>query len=189
MNSPIILLADEPTGNLDPQLTIEIAELFKAINARGTTVMMATHNRQVVEQLNGRVLRLDCGHLLSDQGASAAAPAALQRSSAIVSAHSLCCCCEVRVLLICASFAFAHVPLCGADSKRALCELCRTVQVSEVRIASWRCAWRVPCTALERAGVLAATGSCAKASISWYSVSDLRCSRSLLTDFSRATCR
>jgi cell division transport system ATP-binding protein len=68
VNSPIILLADEPTGNLDPQLTIEIAELFKAINARGTTVMMATHNRQVVEQINGRIVRLDCGHLLSDQG-------------------------------------------------------------------------------------------------------------------------
>jgi cell division transport system ATP-binding protein len=69
VNSPIILLADEPTGNLDPQLTTEIAELFKSINARGTTVMMATHNRQVVEQLKGRILRLDSGHLLSDQGA------------------------------------------------------------------------------------------------------------------------
>jgi cell division transport system ATP-binding protein len=68
VNSPIILLADEPTGNLDPQLTTEIAALFKAINTRGTTVMMATHNRQVVEQLNGRILRLDCGHLLTDQG-------------------------------------------------------------------------------------------------------------------------
>ena len=68
VNSPIILLADEPTGNLDPQLTTEIADLFKAINARGTTVLMATHNRQVVEQLNSRIIKLDCGHLLSDQG-------------------------------------------------------------------------------------------------------------------------
>ena len=69
--SPIILLADEPTGNLDPQLTTEIADLFKAINARGTTIMKATHNQQVVERLNGRILHLECGHLLSDQGAYA----------------------------------------------------------------------------------------------------------------------
>lgn len=71
VNSPIILLADEPTGNLDPQLTYEIAELFKAINARGTTVMLATHNRQVVEQINGRMIKLDCGRLLTDQGTTA----------------------------------------------------------------------------------------------------------------------
>ena len=68
VNSPIILLADEPTGNLDPELTYEITELFKAINARGTTVMLATHNRQVVEQINGRMIKLDCGRLLTDQG-------------------------------------------------------------------------------------------------------------------------
>ena len=70
VNSPIILLADEPTGNLDPQLTYEITELFKAIHARGTTVMLATHNRQVVEQMNGRIIKLDCGRLLTDQGSS-----------------------------------------------------------------------------------------------------------------------
>jgi len=70
VNSPIILLADEPTGNLDPQLAFEITELFKAIHARGTTIMLATHNRQVVEQMNGRVIKLDCGRLRSDQGAS-----------------------------------------------------------------------------------------------------------------------
>ena len=68
VNSPIILLADEPTGNLDPQLTYDITELFKAINARGTTVLLATHNKQVVEHMNGRVIKLDCGRLLSDQG-------------------------------------------------------------------------------------------------------------------------
>ena len=68
VNSPIILLADEPTGNLDPQLTYDITELFKAINARGTTVLLATHNKQVVEHMNGRVIKLDCGRLLTDQG-------------------------------------------------------------------------------------------------------------------------
>jgi cell division transport system ATP-binding protein len=68
VNSPIILLADEPTGNLDTNLTVEIVDLFKTINARGTTVLMATHNRQVVEQMNGRVIHLHSGRILSDQG-------------------------------------------------------------------------------------------------------------------------
>lgn len=71
VNSPIILLADEPTGNLDPQLTLEITDLFRGINAKGTTILMATHNRQVVERMTGRLLRLDCGHLVADQGAYA----------------------------------------------------------------------------------------------------------------------
>ncbi|MFB3136882.1 MAG: cell division ATP-binding protein FtsE [Nitrospirales bacterium] len=68
VNSPIILLADEPTGNLDTNLTMEIIELFKAIHARGTTVMLATHNRQVVEEMKGRIIRLHSGRVLSDQG-------------------------------------------------------------------------------------------------------------------------
>lgn len=67
VNAPIILLADEPTGNLDMQLAVEIVDLFKTIHARGTTVMLATHNRQVVEQMNGRLLRLHSGRLLGDQ--------------------------------------------------------------------------------------------------------------------------
>ena len=71
VNSSIILLADEPTGNLDTDLTVEIVDLFKTINARGTTVLMATHNRQVVEQMNGRVLHLHSGRILSDQGTTA----------------------------------------------------------------------------------------------------------------------
>ena len=58
VNSPIILLADEPTGNLDPQLTHEISELFKAINARGTTLMLATHNKQVVDHMKSRVIKV-----------------------------------------------------------------------------------------------------------------------------------
>lgn len=66
VNSPIILLADEPTGNLDTNLTMEIVDLFKAIHARGTTVMLATHNRQVVEEMKGRVIRLHSGRVISD---------------------------------------------------------------------------------------------------------------------------
>jgi cell division transport system ATP-binding protein len=68
VNGPVILLADEPTGNMDAELAREIMELFKAINARGTTVVVATHNRQVIEQVNRRVIILDQGKLISDQG-------------------------------------------------------------------------------------------------------------------------
>jgi cell division transport system ATP-binding protein len=68
VNSPIILLADEPTGNLDPDLAAEIIELFKTINARGTTVMIATHNREVMQQVNQRVVMLNQGRVSSDSG-------------------------------------------------------------------------------------------------------------------------
>ena len=68
VNSPIILLADEPTGNMDAQLAREIVELFKTINARGTTVLVATHNRQVIEQVSRRVVTLDQGKVVSDEG-------------------------------------------------------------------------------------------------------------------------
>ncbi|UCD84244.1 MAG: cell division ATP-binding protein FtsE [Deltaproteobacteria bacterium] len=65
VNDPAILLADEPTGNLDPDLTIEIINLLKDINARGTTVMIATHNQALVEKLHKRSLVLDKGKLLN----------------------------------------------------------------------------------------------------------------------------
>lgn len=67
VNSPILLLADEPTGNLDVELTVEIVELFKRIHAEGTTILLATHNQQVVEQMNGRVVHLQAGHVVSDE--------------------------------------------------------------------------------------------------------------------------
>jgi cell division transport system ATP-binding protein len=70
VNGPIILLADEPTGNLDPDLSDGILEVFRDINARGTTVMLATHNRQLVDQVKRRVVTLDQGKLVSDEGAS-----------------------------------------------------------------------------------------------------------------------
>lgn len=69
VNSPIVLLADEPTGNMDQDLSCEIIELFKMINARGTTVVVATHNHQVMEQVNRRVVTLAQGRLASDEGA------------------------------------------------------------------------------------------------------------------------
>ncbi len=67
VNTPIILLADEPTGNLDPHLTSEIVELFKTINARGTTVVVATHDPQVMRQVNRRVVTLRHGQIMADQ--------------------------------------------------------------------------------------------------------------------------
>lgn len=67
VNSPILLLADEPTGNLDADLTIEIVELFRRIHVEGTTILLATHNRQVVEQMNGRVVHLQEGRVVSDK--------------------------------------------------------------------------------------------------------------------------
>jgi cell division transport system ATP-binding protein len=68
VNNPIILLADEPTGNMDAELAREIVELFKTINARGTTVLVATHNRQIIEQVGRRVVTLDQGKVVADEG-------------------------------------------------------------------------------------------------------------------------
>ena len=66
VNGPVVLLADEPTGNLDPALTGEIIELFKLINARGTTVVVATHDPSVMTQVNRRVVTLTKGALMPD---------------------------------------------------------------------------------------------------------------------------
>jgi cell division transport system ATP-binding protein len=67
VNGPIVLLADEPTGNLDPERTAEIIDLFKLINARGTTVLVATHDPQVMAQVNRRVVVLEQGVLAPEQ--------------------------------------------------------------------------------------------------------------------------
>lgn len=67
VNGPIVLLADEPTGNLDPERTGEIIELFKLINARGTTVIVATHDPHVMTQVNRRVIALMQGALVPDE--------------------------------------------------------------------------------------------------------------------------
>lgn len=68
VNGPTVLLADEPTGNMDSELAHEIVELFKAINARGTTVVLATHNSHVVEQVKRRVVVLQQGKVVADDG-------------------------------------------------------------------------------------------------------------------------
>jgi len=63
VNEPTLLLADEPTGNLDPVLSEEIMRLFAEINIRGTTVLVATHDFDMVRRLGKRVLTLERGHL------------------------------------------------------------------------------------------------------------------------------
>lgn len=66
INEPVLLLADEPTGNLDPDLALEIMEIFKRVNARGTTVLVATHDKDMIQRIRGRVLYLDHGRLIDD---------------------------------------------------------------------------------------------------------------------------
>ncbi len=64
VNDPAIILADEPTGNLDPDLSLEIMNLFREINARGTTVVVATHDRELIRRVGRRALTLDHGHVV-----------------------------------------------------------------------------------------------------------------------------
>lgn len=67
VHKPKLLVADEPTGNLDSINTREIIDLLKKINNLGTTVLLVTHNREVVNSLKGRVITLDNGYVISDQ--------------------------------------------------------------------------------------------------------------------------
>jgi len=67
VNRPLILLADEPTGNLDPATTVGIMRLLDRINRTGTTVVMATHDQRIVDAMRRRVLELDHGSIVRDQ--------------------------------------------------------------------------------------------------------------------------
>jgi cell division transport system ATP-binding protein len=67
VNRPLILLADEPTGNLDPATSVGIMRLLDRINRTGTTVMMATHDRGIVDTMRRRVIELDRGEIIRDQ--------------------------------------------------------------------------------------------------------------------------
>jgi cell division transport system ATP-binding protein len=68
VNRPLLLIADEPTGNLDDNTSTEIMELLYDINRKGTTVIMATHATDLVRKANRRVVMLESGHIISDQG-------------------------------------------------------------------------------------------------------------------------
>ena len=63
VNDPALILADEPTGNLDPDLSLEIMNLFREINARGTTVLVATHDRELIRRVGRRTILLEHGSL------------------------------------------------------------------------------------------------------------------------------
>ncbi|HOT27935.1 MAG TPA: cell division ATP-binding protein FtsE [Candidatus Ozemobacteraceae bacterium] len=67
VNNPLILITDEPTGNLDPMISYEIMQLFLEINSRGTTIIMATHNHNLVNKLRKRVVALVEGRIIKDE--------------------------------------------------------------------------------------------------------------------------
>jgi cell division transport system ATP-binding protein len=67
VNRPMLLIADEPTGNLDPQTSVGIMKLLDRINRTGTTVVMATHDAAIVDSMRRRVVELDTGHVVRDQ--------------------------------------------------------------------------------------------------------------------------
>jgi cell division transport system ATP-binding protein len=67
VNRPLILLADEPTGNLDPSTSVEIMKLLDRINRTGTTVIMATHDNAIVDAMRRRVVELEKGQVVRDQ--------------------------------------------------------------------------------------------------------------------------
>ncbi len=67
VNSPCLLIADEPTGNLDPDTSLEIMKLLDEINQRGTTVVVATHEKHIVDSMKKRVIELEKGVIIRDQ--------------------------------------------------------------------------------------------------------------------------
>lgn len=66
VNNPIVLIADEPTGNLDPETAWEIMHLLENINSRGTTVLMVTHAKDIVDRMNKRVIAIENGRIIRD---------------------------------------------------------------------------------------------------------------------------
>ncbi len=67
VNRPLVLLADEPTGNLDPDISQEIMVLLERINRTGTTVLMATHDHAIVDSMRRRVVELNLGQVVRDE--------------------------------------------------------------------------------------------------------------------------
>jgi cell division transport system ATP-binding protein len=66
VNEPKLLIADEPTGNLDPDMAVEIMRLFREINAKGTTIVVATHDRDLIQRMQRRTIVLERGRVASD---------------------------------------------------------------------------------------------------------------------------
>ncbi len=68
VNNPAIIIADEPTGNVDPNMSFEIVELLNEINKKGTTVLMVTHEHNLVRKFNRRVIEIERGDIVGDSG-------------------------------------------------------------------------------------------------------------------------
>ena len=67
VNQPVLIIADEPTGNLDPKTSMDIMDILKSINIRGTTVVMATHDKEIVDCMRQRVIALEAGRVIRDE--------------------------------------------------------------------------------------------------------------------------
>jgi len=67
VNSPAIVIADEPTGNLDPETSWDIMDIFHRINQAGTTIVMATHDKHIVDTMQRRVIAIEDGHIVRDE--------------------------------------------------------------------------------------------------------------------------
>ena len=67
VNNPKVVIADEPTGNLDPETSWDIMNIFEEVNKRGTTVLMATHNKEIVDNLRHRVIAIENGTIIRDE--------------------------------------------------------------------------------------------------------------------------
>lgn len=67
VNDPLLVIADEPTGNLDPETSWDITEIFKEINESGTTIVMATHDKEIVDAMGKRVIAIENGHIVRDE--------------------------------------------------------------------------------------------------------------------------
>jgi cell division transport system ATP-binding protein len=75
VNDPMLILADEPTGNLDPDLSLDIMNLLREVNARGTTVVVATHDRELIRRVGRRAIALDHGRVIDTDERAASSPA------------------------------------------------------------------------------------------------------------------
>ena len=67
VNDPAIVIADEPTGNLDPETSWEIMDIFQRVNAAGTTIIMATHDKTIVDTMQRRVIAIEDGRIVRDE--------------------------------------------------------------------------------------------------------------------------
>ena len=67
VNDPQLIIADEPTGNIDPELSYEIVELLKGINDQGTTILMVTHEHDLVRHFGGRIINITSGEIVYDE--------------------------------------------------------------------------------------------------------------------------